>query len=156
MNLKDYKPLHIIGLSTEEASINLFSEIGGEGIQGQAFADEMSFLNDVMQVDTINIHLASDGGSVSEGLIIYHSILGSKAHTNIFIEGVAASMGGVIAMAGDRIHMTDASQLMIHLPHGGDGSENALKAISALTETLLVTIIYKLKKSTVRQSIAIG
>lgn len=142
MNSEKYSPQFIQNLSTKEASINLFSEIGGDGIQGQAFADEMSFLNNVMKVDTINIHLASDGGSVSEGLIIYHSILGSKARTNIFIEGIAASMGGVIAMAGDRIHMTDASQLMIHMPHAGtsEPDENTLKAIAAATESLLVTI----------------
>lgn len=131
----------IQNISKKEASINLLSDIGGDGgIQGQTFADEMTFLNDTVGVDVINIHLASDGGSVSEGLIIYHAILNSKAFVNIFIEGIAASMGGVIAMAGDRIHMTDASQLMIHLPHGGDGSENALKAISAATESLLVAV----------------
>ena len=57
-------------------------------------------------------------------------------------------MGGVIAMAGDRVHMTDASQLMIHNPWGGDpDDENTQKALSALRDSLLVTINNRAKVS---------
>ena len=124
MDLKNFKPLHIQNLSREEAHINLFSEIGGDGIQGQSFANEIQLLNE-FGVETINVHINSGGGSVIEGLSIFSAIKNSEAHVNVFIEGIAASMAGVIAMAGDRIHMTDFSQIMIHNPHtGGEDSED--------------------------------
>jgi len=137
----NYPLKHIQNISPDEADINLFSEIGGEnGISGQEFADEIKLLND-FGVKTINIHTASVGGVVTDGLVIFSAINNSEAFVNIFIEGVAASMGSIIAMAGDRIHMSDISQIMIHDPHGGDpDDENTQKALKALRESLLVAL----------------
>lgn len=152
MNLKDRKLEHIQNLSLEEAHINLYSEIGGEGgISGQAFADEIKFLNDI-GVETINIHINSGGGSVVEGFSIFSAIKNSKATVNVFIEGIAASMAGVIAMAGDKIHMTDFSQIMIHNPSGGGDDENAQKALSALRDSLLVILNSRSIKSELKMS----
>lgn len=152
MNLENHKLEHIQNLSLEEAHINLFSDIGGsEGISGQAFADELKFLND-LGVETINIHINSGGGSVIEGFSIFSAIKNSKATVNIFIEGIAASMAGVIAMAGDKIHMTDFSQIMIHNPSGGGDDENAQKALSALRDSLLVILNSRSIKSESKMS----
>tara|TARA_R100001244_G_scaffold40790_2_gene36675 strand:+ start:2299 stop:3486 length:1188 start_codon:yes stop_codon:yes gene_type:complete len=141
MDFKDYSPKHIQNLTKEEAHINLFSEIGGDmGINGQSFADEIQMLN-AFGVETINIHINSGGGSVIDGFSIFSAINNSKAHTNIFIEGIAASMAGVIAMAGDKIHMTDFSKIMIHNPHNNghnEEDENVKNALGAMRDSLLI------------------
>lgn len=61
---------------------------------------------------TIRVHCG--GGSVYEGLAIYDLIRNSEAHTKVIVEGMAASMGGVIALAGDEIEMNDNAFFMMH------------------------------------------
>lgn len=142
MNLKNYRPKHIVNLSKEKATINLFSEIGGEsGIGGQAFADEIQMLNE-FGVEEINIHIVSPGGSVLDGQAIFTSIINSEAHVTTHIDGAAASMAAIIALAGHTVKMSDRGSLMIHDPHTGgpEPDENALKALAALRESLLVIL----------------
>ncbi|MGV7234652.1 MAG: Clp protease ClpP [Nitrosomonadaceae bacterium] len=99
------------------ANINIFSPIGPGGISGQAFADEIRFLNEVEGVNTINVHINSPGGSVIDGISIFTAIMNSKAVVNTFVEGIAASIAGVIAMAGKRRVINDFGRLMLHLPN---------------------------------------
>jgi len=143
MNLnRDFSPKHIQNLSKEEAHINLFSEIGGDGIDGQSFADEIQLLNQI-GIETINIHINSGGGSVIDGFSIFSAINNSESHVNVFIEGIAASMAGVIAMAGHRIYMTDYSKIMIHNPHtGGEASEDekVINALAAMRDSLMTIL----------------
>ena len=40
----------------------------------------------------------------------------SKAQVNVYVEGLAASIASVIAMAGDTITMRSGSMLMVHMP----------------------------------------
>ena len=63
--------------------------------------------------DTVNVHINSPGGSVFEGFAVYN-LLKNRGNINIYIDGLAASIASVIAMAGNRIYMSESSQLMIH------------------------------------------
>ena len=68
-------------------------------------------------VDTINLHINSPGGSVWEGIAIFNWLLSHQAAKNVFIEGLAASMASVIAMVGDeKPHMAKSAYMMIHDP----------------------------------------
>lgn len=67
--------------------------------------------------DDIVAHINSPGGYVMEGLAIYNAFAGAKAagrKVTIHIDGLAASMASVIAMAGDEIIMADNALMMIH------------------------------------------
>jgi ATP-dependent protease ClpP protease subunit len=69
--------------------------------------------------DDIVAHINSPGGYVMEGLAIYNAFAGAKAagrKVTIHIDGLAASMASVIAMAGDEIIMADNALMMIHNP----------------------------------------
>ena len=107
------EPKYIKNINGDIAEINLFDEIGELGITGQGFADEMKALNE-LGVKTIIIHNAGPGGSVMHGLAIFTSILNSTAETHMIIEGVAASMHGIIALAADKISMFEHGRLMVH------------------------------------------
>jgi len=59
------------------------------------------------------------GGSVFEGLAIYDLLRASNCKVHVIVEGMAASMGGIIALAGDTIEMTESAFFMMHAVKGG-------------------------------------
>ena len=67
-----------------------------------------------LDVDTINVHINSYGGDVSEGLAIYNVLREHKAQIVTICDGFACSAASVVFMAGDRRVMQPASLLMIH------------------------------------------
>lgn len=88
----------------------------------QVFRDALSAHNDL----TIRMHCG--GGSVYEGLAIYDLIMNSEKHTKVIVEGMAASMGGVIALAGDEIEMNENAFFMMHaVTSGCFGNKNDFK-----------------------------
>lgn len=78
--------------------------------------------------DNLTIRMHCGGGSVYEGLAIYDLILSSDSHTKIIVEGMAASMGGVIALAADEIEMNENAFFMMHAVTAGCfGNKNDFK-----------------------------
>lgn len=98
------------------AEIYVYDEIGYWGITAADFARDLKSLGDINQID---LHINSPGGSVFDGTAIYNLLKGHKATVTTYIDGLAASMGSVIAMAGDRIVMPENALMMIHNPWGG-------------------------------------
>ncbi len=62
----------------------------------------------------IRVVLTSCGGSVDDGMAIYGAIKNCRNEVTIEIQGIAASMGSIIAMAGDYIEMSASAKIMIH------------------------------------------
>lgn len=98
------------------AEIYIYDEIGYWGITAADFARDLKSLGDVSQID---LHINSPGGSVFDGTAIYNLLQNHKASVTVWIDGIAASMASVIAMAGDRIIMPENALMMIHNPWGG-------------------------------------
>lgn len=91
----------------------MYGDIGGwDGIGADEFAREVAGLN----VGTIDVRLNSGGGSVFEGQAIYNALNRHPAKIIMNIDGIAASIASVIAMAGDQINITEGSHIMIHKP----------------------------------------
>jgi len=67
----------------------------------------------------INVRINSNGGDVFEGIAIFNAIKNSPCDIDIYIDGMAASMGSVIAMAGRKVYMSRFARLMTHKPSGG-------------------------------------
>lgn len=57
------------------------------------------------------------GGDTDEGMTIYHDL--KALRPKVKIDGVCASMGSVIALAGEHIQMSKHSKWMSHRPQGG-------------------------------------
>src|SRR5690606_34118792 len=64
----------------------------------------------------INIDINSPGGSVHEGLPICNLIKGSNKEVHTYVDGIAYSMGAMIAISAKkgRVHMAKGSLLMLH------------------------------------------
>src|SRR4051812_21409466 len=106
------------------ATILLYDQIGGQGINGRDFANEIERLQSTAK--KINVRINSPGGSVLEGYAIVSAILNSSVPVDTYIDGLAASIAGVIAMAGQRVFIKDYGTLMLHNPYG-DATGEALQ-----------------------------
>lgn len=111
-----------------------------KGISGSEFAYEMQQLEKTC--NKINVHINSIGGSVLEGYSIISAILDSKVPVETHIDGLAASIAGVIAVAGDCYPKQHASW-MGHDAQGGDND----KMRAMVTDTLVTILTANTKKS---------
>ena len=95
----------------------LYDDIGpgfwDDGITAQSFADDLKALGDVT---TLMIYINSPGGSVFDGVAIYNQLRRHQARKIVSIDGIAASIASVIAMAGDERSIAGNGILMIHNP----------------------------------------
>lgn len=101
-----------------EADVLIYEDVGPGffgGITAKQFSEE---LDKVGSVSTINLRIASLGGDVNEGLAIYRRLVDHPARIVTHIDGWAASIASVIAMAGDEIRISEAGAVMIHNAYG--------------------------------------
>lgn len=96
-------------------------------------------VNDLKELDNseITVRINSPGGSVFDGIAIYNALRHHKAHIHVQVEGLAASIASVIAMAGDTVHMAANALMMIHNPFGwvGGDAEELRKVADMLDKT---------------------
>lgn len=67
----------------------------------------------------LDIHINSYGGEVFEGFAIYNAIKEYAGDVVCYVDGIAASIASVIALAGSKLVMHKASMFMIHNASGG-------------------------------------
>jgi len=127
--------------STNSADIFLFDTIGGNGIKGQTFVNELQFL-DTLGLDVINVRINSGGGSVIEGFSIFSAIRAMKTPVNTITEGIAASIAGIIAMAGRKRLISDFGRLMIHDPafSNGKADDKTQKVLDSIKASLITIL----------------
>lgn len=106
------------------ADLCFFGDINSESLgewqtyypDDKAPKDVQEFLDQLGGVSKINVHINSGGGSVFGGIAIYNILKRHTAEITVYVEGLAASIASVIAMAGDRIIIPANAQMMIHKP----------------------------------------
>ncbi|SFB46433.1 ClpP-like prohead protease/major capsid protein fusion protein [Azotobacter beijerinckii] len=110
----------IKALARGRAEILLYDEIGGWGISAQQFARDLKALGDLTQID-LRVH--SPGGDVFEGMAIYNLLRHHPANVDGYVDGLAASMGSVVLMAANTIHIPENAMIMVHKPWGIQGGD---------------------------------
>jgi len=95
------------------AEIMIYDEIGAWGISAKQFAADLKGLGTVRNID---LRINSPGGSVFDGMAIYNLIKQHEAQVTVYVDGLAASMASVIAMAGDIVVAPANSLMMVHNP----------------------------------------
>ena len=107
--------------SAGEAEILIYGVIGDswweESITAKRFVTDFKELEKTCS--RINIRINSPGGSVFDGLAIFNVIHSSRADVHTYNDGLAASMGAVILLAGQTVHSAKNALLMLHSPLGG-------------------------------------
>lgn len=107
----DGKILDLIGLYTDE-----YGNV--KGVDGLTFVKEIDSLI-ASGVKYIDITINSEGGSVSDGYSIFSAIQNANqagVKVDTYVRGAAASMAGIIAMAGRKKYIMDYGFFMLHNP----------------------------------------
>lgn len=96
------------------AEVYIYEEIGDMwGLSAKDFATELQSLG---EIDSLSVRINSMGGSVFDGFTIYSLLRNHQARVTVNIDGIAASIASIIAMAGDEIRIAENGFLMIHEP----------------------------------------
>lgn len=123
-----------------EAEVLIYEDVGGwfDGVTAKGFYEDLRALG---AVDTLRIRVNSMGGDVFEGLTIYRHIAEHRARKVVHVDGIAASIASVIAMAGDEILIAEAGRMMIHEASGLSwGPAAAHRAMAEQLETVTASL----------------
>ena len=119
-----------------KATILITSEVSPEmGEELSYFLYGIQFMEDINEIE---VHISSGGGSVIAGYAIFSALrnLVEEGKTVLtIIDGIAASIAGIIWLAGNIRITRDYGLLMIHNPSGGDQ-----KTLDKIKESLKVIL----------------
>lgn len=98
----------------DSAEIQIYEDVGAGwfgGVTAKQVADDLKAAG---KVGTLHVRISSYGGDVAEGMAIYRRLAEHGARKVVHVDGIAASIASVIAMAGDEIIIGESAQMMIH------------------------------------------
>jgi len=98
------------------AELLIYGDIGESWWEESVTALDLVRELQALDVADITVRINSYGGSVTDGLAIYNALRRHPATVTVEIDGIAASIASLIAMAGDIISMAENARLMIHAP----------------------------------------
>lgn len=143
--LDQYKYVEALN-GNEEAHIRLDGSFGGS-IDGAYVASEINYLDQVVGVKNIHLHINTGGGVVFDSLSIVGAILGAKATTHGHNEGMCMSAGFHTFLACDKLYSNDYAIFMYHSarPKKGATVDNAF--LNAVNGGMITLIAGRLDKS---------
>ena len=117
----------------------LYGEIGGKEVSAEQVVSEMAWLAN--EFPLIDVHINSKGGEVFAGIAIFNALKECPSMVNIYVDGLAASIAGVIALCGKPLHMSRYSRLMLHSVSGAcAGGARDMRECADLIEGLEGTL----------------
>ena len=128
-------------LDNNASEILIYGYIGDsiDGITASSFVKQLNEVAANSKVITLRIN--STGGSIFEGLGIYSAIKNCSVPVHGYIDGVAASMASVIAMACSKLYMGKYAMMMTHKASGfASGSAKSIRNYAQLMEQLEETM----------------
>lgn len=109
--------LKIEARANDIAEVMIYGTIGdslwSESVSALKLAEQINQIT----AGTIHVRINSGGGVVADGMAIYNALSQHAAHKVVFVDGQAASIASLIAMAGNEVVMYASSLLMVHAPH---------------------------------------
>ena len=105
----------MFAVDTKTNEIFLYDDIGPAWL---GMIDAISVIDGLKQMEgkRVLVRINSPGGSVDEGDAIYNAIKRHPGGVDVAIDGLAASIAGYIAMAGEKITIAANARMMIHDP----------------------------------------
>lgn len=103
---------------TGKAVITVYGFVGGYYLDYRNISAALAEISQAGYTK-LDFRIHTYGGTVFDGNLIYNFIAGFKGEVDVYIDGVAASMGAILITAGVRIHIAENGFIMIHSPQGG-------------------------------------
>jgi ATP-dependent protease ClpP protease subunit len=118
------------------AKVFIYGDIGeswfGESVTAAQFVKDLS----AVDAAHLTVRINSFGGSVPDGITIHNALKRHPATVTTAVDGLAASIASLIAMAGDTVQIAENAMLMIHAPWGGIvGNAAALRDRADMLDT---------------------
>lgn len=141
-------------LNEDTACILLYGEISDEGGQGKIASRDI--VNELMAMDgsypNLHIRINSMGGDVYPGIAIFNAIRQCRSNVTIYIDAIAASIAGVIALCGRRVEMSRYARMMLHNVSGGcygnkEDLRDMIREIESLEDTISEIIGNRCRKA---------
>jgi ATP-dependent protease ClpP protease subunit len=105
--------------TANHGEIFIYGPIGfdffGDGISADTFRKELRRLG---AIRTLDLHIDSPGGSVTDARAIYSLLIEHKATITGYIDGYAASAASFLIMAADTVKIAEGGFFMIHEARG--------------------------------------
>jgi len=99
-----------------EHELIIYDEIGDDWFGGVSAKTVLADLKEIPGDAPLTIRLNSPGGDVFDGVAIHSQLKRRTGNNRVIVDGLAASIASVVAMAGDEIIMAKGSMMMIHNP----------------------------------------
>ena len=99
--------------TNKEPTIYIYDEISYWGISAEEIIQDIDALDDSL---TLHIRYNTPGGNIFDGLSIFNAIRRYKGKTISHIDGLAASISSVMALASDEVRIAENATFMIHRP----------------------------------------
>lgn len=117
-------------------SVLMYGNVGnGEKVDSERVVTELMEL--AAAYGKIDVHIHSKGGDVFSGIAIYNALRTVKADITIYIDGLAASIAGIIALCGKPLYMNKYARIMLHRVSGGSyGTADELRKAADIAEEL--------------------
>ena len=96
----------------------------------------------------INVRINSGGGSIFDGIAMYSAVKNSTSKVDTYVDGVAASMASVLALAGDKCFISKNARIMTHRAKGAAvGGADSMRQNADLLDSLedTMAVIYASK-----------
>lgn len=123
-----------------DVAILLYGDVGdNQKVDSARVVTELMAL--ASQYRKIDVRINSCGGDVFSGIAIYNALRTSKADITIYIDGIAASIAGIIALCGKPLYMSPYAKLMLHAVSGGTwGNASDLRRTAEMMEACRATL----------------
>lgn len=132
----------------ESAELYFYGDICGESWESkyikesQAPQDVSDFLHSLDGKKHVDVFVNSGGGDVFGGMAIYNILSRYEGETVAHIDGIAASIAGIIPFACDKVIAKSSAQLMLHKPWAGcvgnaDDMKKCIEALNACEQSII-------------------
>lgn len=128
--------------ASDTAEIYIYDDIGQswftDGVTAKGFINDLNGIT----APNISLHLNSPGGSVFDGVAIFNALVRHPASVTTHIDGLAASIASIIALAGEKVVMAKNALFMIHNPWGGvQGDAEEMRKMADTLDKIRDTLV---------------
>src|SRR5688572_7725510 len=97
-------------------TLHLYDVIGEDLLGGIAARQVVADLAALGKVEALDVRINSPGGDVFEGIALYNALARFPAKVTVHIDGIAASIASLVALAGDKTLIAENAMVMVHRP----------------------------------------
>lgn len=132
-------------VSDDTTEVLVYDVIDWLGVSPEDFAAELNAIS----TPNIDLRINSPGGDVFDGVAIAHALRQHPANVRTQVDGLAASIASIIALAGDEVTMAKGSFFMIHNPWSlAMGDANDMRQTAELLDKIAGSLVATYQEAT--------